>query len=159
MYPFNYCRHPQIGVFVFPYVLGSVDPLGLLCLSRMYMAFYSFPRTKHPCFVFILRTKSRDCHFFMKNKLSESKLPEGQEWMQTQTYHHPIQNMPHTHSSACLCKPTGNLRMLILDVKSKINVKLSKLCHLGENRCRVSKGQLFWLINKNMHRLSEVLAA
>ena len=30
--------------------------------------------------------------FFMKTKLPESKLLQGQEWMQTQIYHHPIQS-------------------------------------------------------------------
>jgi len=130
---FNYSRHFKNGAVCFPLRVGICGSSGF------YMAFSTFPRIKLPAHCLFLRTQSRDCHF-MKTKLAESKLPEGQEWMQTQTSTHP-KHIPYKMPLTCLCRPTGNLRVLILDVKRKINVNLNKLCHLRGNSCRVSKGQ------------------
>lgn len=58
--------------------------------------------------------------------------------------------LPQHTPSTCLRRRAGNLRMLVLDPKSKINGKLNKLL-FKRNLLQAFKGPLFPLLDKQHH--------
>lgn len=68
--PFKYCRHFQTGTFVLPYALESVDPLSFFCLSRMYMAFYTFPHIKSPLLSVYFESPEQGLSLFYENQIT-----------------------------------------------------------------------------------------
>lgn len=135
--PFNYSRHFQMGAFVFPYVLGSEDPLDFFGLSRTYMAFCTFPDSKSTLppapprhSVFILRYPQQGLSLFLGKpnyqKVHFWRANTGCKHRHTVILSKTKQQKIHINSFYfTLCRPTGNWRMLILDVKGKISFKLN----------------------------------
>lgn len=90
----------------------------------------------------------------MKMKSPDSKLPEGQEWMQTQTYHHPFQHTLRTNAFYLFTEAHWEFKNVDFGCEKRDECKIEHTVPFKRKSPQAFKGgQLFWLIKKNMHRL------
>lgn len=111
------------------------------CIAK---AFYTFPNIKTPLLSVYFENPEQGLSLFLwkwnHQTVNCLRARSGCKHRHTTT---PSNTLSVQMPSTCLRRPTGNSRMLILDVKSEMNVKLNTLCHLRGNRRRLSKGGSF----------------
>lgn len=143
--PFNDCLRSQTRGVCFPLHVG-------MCLSSGgFLHLMHSPKHSNPLLSVYFESPEQGLSLFYENQITRKHIARGAR--SGCKHRHTISRskaFPILMPSACLCRPTGNSRMLTLDVKKQDECKIKQTAPFKRKVLQAFKGTAF-LVGKEGH--------